>query len=683
MKSAGGEPSAADLASAKSLQRRGDLAGAEAAYRKLLVAVPDHPEVLNNLGNVLRALKRPDDALECLERADRSRPDHPIILTNLGLALADLRRFGDAAARHRRALALDATFAPAHNNLGLALKELGQLTESEASYRRALELNPRFAEALSNLGNLLRGEERLQEAVACFRQALEIKPEFFDARHNLANVLYQRGDLAAAEAEYRATIALSPDHVEALASLGDMLVEADRAEEAMAFLSRVVELRPNSPEARAILGMAQSQLDRPQEAAASRRLAMSLEPERAAGWAKLGALNMVLGSLDEARRCVEKAIELEPGLAMAHITRLSLKDDSLSPEYLEGVEALAQGPRALPLRQLYSLRFALGRGYERLGRYDEAFRNISDGAGLRRSTLGYDEPAALQRLRRITQSFSPVLIHAKRSNGFNSELPIFVLGFPRSGTTLTEQILASHPDVHGAGELSFLSDLLPGLRVEAPLPLEFPESMALLSDDQLRRVGETYVDRIKSLAPNAARITDKMPENYALIGLIQMILPKAKIIHVRRNPVDCCLSCYATNFARGHRFTYDLGELGRYYRAYLEVMEHWRRTLPAGSMHEIFYERLVDSPEQESRQLIEYCGLPWDERCLAFHETERLVRTASVTQVRQPLYRSSVKRWRRYEKYLGPLLEALGSAVADYDAAADGGRSRPTADVAR
>ena len=666
MKPPGIEPLTVDLASAKDLQQRGDLAGAEAVYRRLLEPNPDHAEVLNNLGNVLRGLKRSREALDCLEQANRSRPDHPIILTNLGLALADLGRFEEAATRHRRALEIDATFSPAHNNLGLALKESGRPVDAEASYRRALDLNPRFAEALNNLGNLLRGQENLQEAIACFHRALEIRPAFSDARHNLANALHQHGELAAAETEYRAAIALAPDNADALMGLGDLLVEAERAKEAVAFLTRAVALRPSSPEAHASLGMALLLSGRAEDAAASQRVAMSLEPAGAASWAKLAGFNMVLGSLKEARHCVERAIEIDPGLALAHVTRLALGDDSLSSDYLRQVEALAQGPQTLPLRQLYSLRFALGKGYEKLGRYDDAFRNFAEGASLKRSTIEYDESAAMGWFRRIARSFSPAIVRSKGSVGFDADLPIFVVGFLRSGTTLTEQILASHPDVHGAGELSFVGDLLSNLGSGAPLHLEFPESVSLLSDTQLLRAGQTYVGRIRALAPLVSRIVDKMPQNFAMIGLIRLMLPRAKIVHVRRNPVDCCLSCYAINFARGQYFTYDMGELGRYYRAYLELMEHWRRILPADSMFEVYYENLVDSPESQVRMLLEYCGLPWDGRCLAFHETKRPVRTASMTQVRQPMYRSSVERWRRYEKHLGPLLEALGPAVAEY-----------------
>ena len=235
-----------------------------------------------------------------------------------------------------------------------------------------------------------------------------------------------------------------------------------------------------------------------------------------------------------------------------------------------------------------------------------------------------------------------------------------MVGFPRSGTTLVEQILASHPQIHGAGELGYLDHVATSFRAAAAPGLGFPDYLPHLAAAESRALGEAYVERLRSLAPAAARITDKLPENYLNIGLIHLILPRARIIHVRRDPLDVCVSCFSINFSGGLTYTSDLGELGRTYRRYLELMAHWRRLLPPGAMLELAYEEVVGDLEGQARRLIEYCGLAWDPRCLEFHETRRMVRTASVNQVRQPLYSSSLQRWRRYERHLGPLIEALG-----------------------
>ncbi len=239
-------------------------------------------------------------------------------------------------------------------------------------------------------------------------------------------------------------------------------------------------------------------------------------------------------------------------------------------------------------------------------------------------------------------------------------MPIFVTGFPRSGTTLVEQILASHPQIHGAGELGLLDQVAGSFRAAAAPDLGFPDYLPHLDAAESRALGDTYVERLGALAPGAPHITDKLLENYLNIGLIHLVLPRARIIHVRRDPLDVCVSCFAINFSTGLTYTSDLGELGRTYRRYLELMAHWRRLLPPGAMLEVQYEEVVGDLEGQARRLIEYCGLAWDPRCLEFHETRRMVRTASVNQVRQPLYNSSLQRWRRYERHLGPLIEALG-----------------------
>jgi hypothetical protein len=265
----------------------------------------------------------------------------------------------------------------------------------------------------------------------------------------------------------------------------------------------------------------------------------------------------------------------------------------------------------------------------------------------------------LARFARIRAIFSADLMARRSGIGCASSVPVFVIGMPRSGTTLVEQILASHSKVFGAGELPDLSNAVARLRVQDGHA--FPEIVPLLSDRQLRQIGENYAASISSLAPAAERITDKMPLNFFFAGLISLALPNARIIHVRRDPVDTCFSCFSTLFTGEHRVAYELSELGRYYRAYENLMEHWRRVLPAGAMIEVQYEKVVADLEGEARRLIAHCGLEWEDACLAFDRTERAVRTASVAQVRRPIYRSSVGRWQRYQLHLRPLLDALGS----------------------
>ncbi|MFA5372229.1 MAG: sulfotransferase, partial [Sideroxydans sp.] len=248
-----------------------------------------------------------------------------------------------------------------------------------------------------------------------------------------------------------------------------------------------------------------------------------------------------------------------------------------------------------------------------------------------------------------------------RGNGDSSALPIFVLGMPRSGTTLTEQIIASHPDVFGAGELPDLLRI--AHRKTHPDTTTFPDNLRYLDAATLTAWGDEYIAGLKKRAPDSRHITDKMPANFFAVPLIHLMLPGAKIIHVNRNPVDTCVSCFTRLFHRKQEHTYDLAELGRYYADYVRLMDHWRAVLPQGAFYDVQYENIVADQEGEARKLLEYCGLEWDAACLDFHKTKRQIRTASVTQVRQPIYTTSVERWRKYEKSLGPLLDELGDLV--------------------
>ncbi len=587
------------LEEAKSLQRQGKLARAEAAYRRVLAQEPDHVEALNNLGNVLRTLKRPEEAAACLRQALALRPGHAPILSNLGLALADLRRFEEAAECQRLAVAADPELAPAHNNLGLALKELGRLGEAEACYRRALALRPEFAEALNNLGNLLRTLERLEEAVLAYRRALEIRPDHADAHYNLANTLRDLGRQKEGEHHFREGLRLGPSHPEALLDRGKML--------------------------------------------------------------------QVMGRLDEAKSAFAQAITRNPALIEAHMSLVGLLTEAPGPEEMAILEDQARRERALSHKNRVLLHFTLARAYELLERHDQSFQSLSKANRLKRGRMAFDVAVEQDYVARLKRVFSRECMIAGAGEGHPTSLPIFIVGFPRSGTTLTEQILSRHPQVHGAGELGFMNLLPPYFAADLSPGPDLPESMVRASDGKLRQLGEAYATRLSALAPTAARITDKMPDNYFLLGLIRLMLPEAKLLHVRRHPLDTCLSCYTTYFTQGHAYAYDLGELGSRYRMYRELMDHWNAVLPAGSILELDYENLIGDLEGQARRILDYCGLPWDDRCLSFYDAERPVETASLAQVRRPLYRSSVGRWRLYEKHLAPLKEALGPAAQGYE----------------
>jgi hypothetical protein len=368
-----------------------------------------------------------------------------------------------------------------------------------------------------------------------------------------------------------------------------------------------------------------------------------------------------LGGIEEARTIFEKAIVLAPMTGRYYRALFNIRRASPEDKYFASMVALARGMASLPVAEQMELHFALGKAYADLGQHERSFHHLLAGNALKRQTIVYDEPRRLASFDRIRTVFTQGLMNARRGVGAQSDVPIFIVGMLRSGTTLIEQILASHPKVFGAGELHDLSKLAAGLESVDDTTLSFPEIVRKLSNEDLGRFGGSYLNAVVAKAPGVERITDKMPGNFSLIGLIHMALPNAKIIHMRRDPIDTCLSCFSILFSTGQPHTYDLAELGRYYRAYETLMEHWRRVLPAGVMLELRYEDLVSDTERQARGVIAHCGLDWDDSCLAFHTTRRAVRTASAIQVRQPIYRTSVGRSRFYTELLRPLIRELGS----------------------
>jgi len=303
------------------------------------------------------------------------------------------------------------------------------------------------------------------------------------------------------------------------------------------------------------------------------------------------------------------------------------------------------------------IHFALAKALEESGDYGRAFAHLRKGNEMKRARIQYDEAAALGFFKRISAVFDPGLFNRLQGSGDRSPVPVFVLGMPRSGSTLIEQILASHPQIHGAGELPHPSS------AAHAIPFLFPESVLSLDTEALARIGQSYVSQLPALEHGQLLTVNKLPNNFLYLGLIRLILPNARIIHTVRNPLDTSLSCYSTLFTAGQHFSYEMRELGRYYRGYSELMVHWRSLLPADAMLDVAYEDVVDDLEGQARRLIDYCGLRWDDRCLSFHKTRRPVHTASAVQVRQPLFRTSIDRWRRFESELGPLFEELGDLV--------------------
>jgi tetratricopeptide (TPR) repeat protein len=534
----------------------------------------------------------------------------------------------------------------------------GRFDEAEALYRRIAKPHPRAFDALHLRGLLRHQQGSSEEALGLIEVALLDRPEHALAWASRAMVLARLGQRAEAVASWDRSLGLEPDNAAGLHSRGTLLREIKRPEDALASFDRALTLKPDFIEALVDRGNALLDFWRVEEALACYDQALALDPDFAAARDNRGFALIELGRFDEAAQAIEDAIERAPERVHSrYLLTLLPRRWTAEDRHLQALENLARNADALAAQEQVELHFALGKALAGI-EPDSAFRHLLAGNAERRRHVEYDEAATLAMFGRLRASYGEALMRRRAGCGDLSETPVFIFGMPRSGTSLVEQILASHPDVYGAGEIEDFQKTAGELGHDA---LQAPEAGARLSDAELRAIGTRYVARLPGAG--AARVTNKLPWNFLAAGLIHLALPKARLIHIGRDPVDTCLSCFSHLFAANLPYSYDLGELGRYYRAYDGLMAHWRRVLPPGVLLDVQYEALVADLEGESRRMLAHCGLGWDARCVDFHRTERPVRTASMTQVRRPIYRGAVGRWRAYEAFLAPLFEALGPAM--------------------
>jgi tetratricopeptide (TPR) repeat protein len=471
---------------------------------------------------------------------------------------------------------------------------------------------------------------------------------------------HQAGRFVEAILQYERILALNGDLPEIYNSLGHALGALGRPARAVTAYQHATELKPDYPEAFCNWGLALQELERLDEAEAKYRQAIRVSPRFAGAYNNLGLLLKQSGRLAEAREAFEAAIEREPTNFSFYDNLAAVRPFVADDTYLAALEAAAETPSVFPVAKRMHLHFALAKAYDGMDRPDRASSHLVNANRLKRQQITYDEADMLRLMDRSRALIGRDFIQAHEGFGASSAAPVFIVGMTRSGSTLIEQILSSHPQVSAAGETPILDQVAGSIRNDLPGVPRFPDMMLKMSPADFRTIGELYVARIAQRAPAATRITDKMTVNFLFVGLIHLALPNATVIHAVRDPLDTCLSCFATHFTRGHEHTYDLAELGRYYRHYRDLMAHWHDVLPPGRIMDVHYEELVGDLEGVARRIVSHCGLAWDAGCLDFHRNERPINTASSVQVRRPIYRGSVGRWRKYEAILGPLLAELG-----------------------
>lgn len=627
----------------------GQYAQAESSARALLDRQPNDGVIWKALG--ISLLMQGKDALQVLQQATQLTPADAEAHRALGNARQNQGQLTAAVASYQHALKIKPDFAEAYDDLGTALRALGQRDEAVASYRRALQINPNFAEAHGNLGNALRELGQLHAAVASYRCALASKPELAEAHNNLGNALRELGQLDAAVASYRRALEIRHDYAEAHCNLGHVLIELGQLDEAAASYQRALALKSNYAEAYASLGILLRQRGRHDEAEAHCRRALEIDPKSAAAFIVLAELHTDRGQFSQAEELFKRAISIAPKSPEAwagscRCRKMTGNDAS----WLVAVEAIAS--QRLRPHQEINLRYALGKYFDDVQDFERAFRSYQRASELSKHYRGtYDRKRQEQLINRIIRHFDHAWLKRTGSGALASARPVLIVGMPRSGSSLVEQILASHPDVFGAGELTFWD--------AATAQYEAAFFSGASGATTLRKLGADYLQLLQDISSEALRVVDKMPANFLFLGLIHAALPNARIIHMRRNPVDTCLSAYFQYFATAYPYANDLEDLAHYYTEYFRLMQHWRSVLPQSAILDMPYEGLIDDQEAWSRKMIEFVGLPWDARCIDFQQTNRTVTTASRWHVRQPINKSSSGRWHNYEKFVGPLQNLL------------------------
>ncbi|MGI9304928.1 MAG: tetratricopeptide repeat protein [Gammaproteobacteria bacterium] len=699
--------------------KSGELQQAEQIYRRILEIDPGHHDTLHYLGLLLRQINQVDAAIDLLARAVRADPNDPMCQSNLGNLLREQGKLPQAVAAYRKAVSTKPDYVDVQFNLATTLRDMGDYEGAVASYSRVLELAPGDGEAWQGLGGVLLSQEQLADAVdafqraarlqpreatiqydlgcaqrsaghpdaavEAFRRAIDLRPDYPEACNNMAAALRAQGKLDQALTACREAVRLRPDYHVAYDNLaaiyldsleqsplpqGDsqranthtelagLFIKHRKLDAAVAACREALRLSPDLVEAYNSLGIAYRNLGRLDDAVTAFHDALKVKPEYVDACNNLGFTYGDMGDFDKALHWFHRTLELDPELPevclnIARAKRFSPADR----DEIKCIEAVLANPRLSEASQA-CVQFALGKIYADCGDIEQAFSRYERGNRLKHRSVRFDGARHTERVDALINTFTPEFFAARHGFGDESDMPVFIVGMPRSGTTLVEQIVSSHPAVYGAGEQTQIGEIAGSLRRKLNTSQPYPECVSVLGSRVATTLAGEYLGRLRNLAPDARRVTDKMPMNFLHLGLITLLFPRARIVHCRRDPMDTCLSNYIQLFAEGHDFSYDQEDLAVFYSDYHRLMKHWQSAL-AIKPHEIVYEELIANQEAASRRLMEYCGVPWDDKCLTFHENKRPVQTASQWQVRQPVYRSAVCRWEKYEHHLQPLKQAL------------------------
>jgi len=650
------QPAASEYQRAVQHHKAGNLKEAEEIYRKIVRANPEHPDALHYLGAIAHQTGDNENAVKFISEAIRIRCDNPFYHYNLACVFQAEARFEEALPYFQTAVQLKPDHFEAHNNMGLTLQSLEKFDEAITCFQHALKVRPDLAEAHNNMGNLFYQQGRMEDALSSLDKALKIKPDYVEALNNMGNIFNLMYRLDEAVACFQKAVALNPDNAETYNSLGNAFQGHGKLMEAISCFEKALEVRPDFAPSYYYKGNVLVYLGKMDEAIGCYEKALDVMPDFAMAAAGKARVLMRKGKFGDARKYLLHLIqsgEKDTEVALAH-ARVS----GYFKEYEEAVSVLkdALSRESAGSGRLARIHFALGELYDKTENYDNAFHHYEQGNALK--PVHFDAEKHENYISSMIEVYNPVKKSHLPKAANSSDLPIFIVGMPRSGTTLTEQILSSHNRVFGAGELPDIGNIMQQLRFAQDMRSPRPENLKSLTSQGLNSFADAYLKMLRKLSDDAFRVTDKMPNNFLYLGLIRQLFPNAAIIHCVRDSRDIALSVYFQNFLASHTYAFDLRNIAVYHNEYKRIMHHWKEVFGI-SMLEVRYEELIENQEAVSREIVAHAGLEWDDRCLCFHKSGRAVATSTYHQVREPVYTRSAGRWKNYEKHLKALSEVL------------------------
>lgn len=639
--------------------RLGRAATAERQLRAIQAGVPGDVNSLRLLGVALLDQDKVSAAIETLERAVSAVPHFWPARTDLARAYRLAGRFEAAREELQKVVAAAPALQAAWFAYGDVLVDLEKYPDARVAYERARQSDP-YARRIEEATAALVAEDR-KTAELIFRDILKEDPSHVAAVCGLAAVSLTVSHPGDAVRLLRHALKQSAHLPLAWRGLCQAMGDLGRLTEAEAAVRHLLRIEPENPQNWVMLGNVCTRLMRQPDALAAFEQAARLNPNEVRLRLSIGHLHKTLGHRRECEETYRACLGLDPSFGEAYWSLADLKNYFFSDAEIAAMRALLKGEGGDDKDQA-QLHFALGRALEHRKDFPEAFEHYATGNRRRRKTIAFDMAVFENKSRRVSACFDGAFFAERTNSGHGDRAPIFIVGLPRSGSTLVEQILASHSGVEGTFELPNVLTIVREFDHADPEHDAYPEKVRTVPLEHFAKLGRRYIEETAPIRSGRPRFIDKMPNNFSHVGLIHSMLPNAVIVDVRRHPMDSCFSTYKQHFAEGQSFSYDLDDLGRYYRCYLDLMDHWDRVLPGKVLH-LGYEELVRDPETNIRRLLTHCGLDFEPACLAFHETKRPVRTASAEQVRQPLYASGVGYWKHFEPQLEPLRRALGDCL--------------------